>query len=1068
MTVNTWNQAAGTFSGSGFSNLTVNILTVSGGTFTSPTTVSTTGINPTFTVPNNQSFTNLSVSVAAGAWINGSANTLVVTNTLTINGGMNNGVISAQGNITQTSSSSSGTTIIDFAAVGAQTYTVNGGGGPVVRLDSSDDASDSITFAAAGSLNGITTTSGFSGTIPISNASNFSITVTTWSQAAGTFNGGAYTLTTTILTVTGGTFNAPTTVSTTGINPTITVPNNQSFTNLTLGVAAGVWINGGANTLVTTGTLAVNTTLSGGTISAQGNITQSSNAGGGTTTIDFSAAGAQTYTMNGGTAPVIRLDEAADASDTISFAAAATIGTLNVTSGFSGTIPITNASNFTMTVNNWTQAAGTFNGGSFSNLNINALTISGGTFNAPTTVTMVGSSPVYNVNVTQTFTNLTVNAPSGVTSVSAGDTLIASGTLTFTSGFNNSGSTGVFEADGNCTVGSSWGGGTGPLKFGGSATQSFNLTGATGVYDGDITINKTGGQVNMASDLVLNAANQDLKIQSGVFNLNGKNLTVNGSTGTTVFQNGGTFQWQGGETLTLNAGNPTIQTGSTVTFTGNGNAGANTYTVTTLATTYYNLSIVSTDGTTDTYQLGANIDINGKFTNSGAFDVSTSNRQMNVAGDWTNTGSFNARAGTVIMDGTSQHVDDTTFFNFTHIASDDTLTFLAGETQTFTGTLDLEGTSGHPLLLRSSVTGTYASIDPQGARIIGYVDVEDSNNVNATAVSCAVTCIDSGHNVNWTLPAPPPPPGRYDYTGAKVILSRLQDPTPTTVDINYTAVNTLAAGSIITITFPAGWTSFVAPTGGSGLGTSPTFGTFANGYTVTCGTGGCASGAITITGGQATTPASPGTYIISITNNANTDVAQVAVAVVDSDQVTLSATVNATLTFDIDTPASGATCTSTGSPYNVPFGTVTTGDVRTSGTTDGVPRICLNVATNAAHGVIVTVKSDNGAMKSTAVPSNTIPSSTAAMSAGTANYGICLVTAASGFTATSPFASTCAIDSNTNSVGGLTANTQTLMTSSGPVASGTSTVSANVAISGITPAHDDYADGLTFVATAKF
>ncbi len=927
MTVITWNQAAGTFSGGSFSNLSVNSLTVSGGTFTAPTTVTTINTSPSFTVANNQSFTNLSIATAAGLWNNANSNTLVVTGTLTTNAGMNNGTVSAQGNVVQNSSANGGSTIVDFAAVGAQTYTINGGTGPTLRLDSSDDASDSIVFAAAGGLNNLTVTSGFVGTIPISNASNFTMTVNTWSQAAGTFSGSSFSnLVVNILTVSGGTFTAPTTLTTTGTNPSFNVPNNQTFNNLTINTAAGVWSNAASNTIITTGTLTLNTTVNNGVISTQGNTVQNSGASGGSTIVDFGIAASQTYTINGGTGPTVRLDAAEDASDAINFAAAGTLNGLTISATFSGTVPITNASNFAMTVNTWTQAAGTFNGASFSTLNLQTLTITGGTFNATTTVVSFGGFTTWDVVTSQTFNNLTINhTSSNPMTIASGDTLVTTGTLTFTDGitnggtfdargnitqgsnfdggstivdfgdnavaqtftlnggttdvirldaagdasdsivlaaattitelrvtsgfsgaipFSNSGNftptftlwnqaagtydasaqtawnilnltitggtftapittnssggfttydvnvsqtfnnltinhaafntftiasgdslvatgtltltqgnvnTGTLEARGNVTVASTFNGGNATLLFSGSGTQTFTLTGATGNYNGDVLVNKSGGQVSLASALVLDAASQDLDIQEGTFNTAGNNVTVNGTSGTLVVEDGGTLKLFGAETFTLNASQPTLQSGSTVMYTGDGDSASDTYTVTTLKAAYHHLTINSTDGATDTFQLGAAIDLNGNFRNTaGTFDVSAGNRQMNVAGNWTNTGTFNARAGTVILDGTNQTVDDTTFFNFTHIASDDTLTFASGETQTFTGTFDIEGTLGHSLHLRSSVDGSYAFIDPQGSRTTQYLDVKDSNNVNATTINCP-TCSDSGHNVNWTF-----------------------------------------------------------------------------------------------------------------------------------------------------------------------------------------------------------------------------------------------------------------------------------------------------------------------------
>jgi hypothetical protein len=61
--------------------------------------------------------------------------------------------------------------------------------------------------------------------------------------------------------------------------------------------------------------------------------------------------------------------------------------------------------------------------------------------------------------------------------------------------------------------------------------------------------------------------------------------------------------------------------------------------------------------------------------------------------------------------------------------------------------------SASRLLLRSTTSGTQWKIDALGGRTLTYLDVKDSNNVNATAMDCATGCIDSGGNANWVIPS---------------------------------------------------------------------------------------------------------------------------------------------------------------------------------------------------------------------------------------------------------------------------------------------------------------------------
>ena len=81
-----------------------------------------------------------------------------------------------------------------------------------------------------------------------------------------------------------------------------------------------------------------------------------------------------------------------------------------------------------------------------------------------------------------------------------------------------------------------------------------------------------------------------------------------------------------------------------------------------------------------------------------------------------------------------------------------TLTFEAGKATTITHNLTLQGTTGQPLLLRSSETGTQWKIDPQGTTVLDYLDVKDSDNISGTEIDAGnVTNKDSGNNTGWLL-----------------------------------------------------------------------------------------------------------------------------------------------------------------------------------------------------------------------------------------------------------------------------------------------------------------------------
>jgi hypothetical protein len=200
------------------------------------------------------------------------------------------------------------------------------------------------------------------------------------------------------------------------------------------------------------------------------------------------------------------------------------------------------------------------------------------------------------------------------------------------------------------------------------------------------------------------------------------------------------------------------------------------------------------------------------------------------------------------------------------------------------------------------------------------------------------------------------------------------------------------------------------------------------------------------------------------------DSGTITVDMIDDDQVTVSATVNQTLSFDLDT-AEDFTNAEDAAPYSVALGTLSTGSVSVSNTSS-VKMIVAEGATNASGGMNVTVANANGTdgLKSTSTPADKITSGTATMAAGTTNYGLCVATSGlTGFTrATGYVSDTCALSSSTNGVRALSATPTDILTSAAPVGTGHAEIVVNAAIDGTVPAHTDYADTLTFVATATF
>jgi alpha-tubulin suppressor-like RCC1 family protein len=344
-----------------------------------------------------------------------------------------------------------------------------------------------------------------------------------------------------------------------------------------------------------------------------------------------------------------------------------------------------------------------------------------------------------------------------------------------------------------------------------------------------------------------------------------------------------------------------------------------------------------------------------------------------------------------------------------------------------------------------------------------------TNGVLYTFRVYAVNAIGSSAASN-TSTATPTSGLSNNTTANQVLMSRLQVGVQSTTSISFTLADTLS--SQLTVTFDPAFSgidvSGAAATTPSAPGCMTNF-LPVGGNVFTADKSGCI-GDILITGILITNPGTPGSYSVSWTND---DPGYAMVAIVDSDQVTVSATIDPTITFDLNADNDNS---ADAAPYSVDLGALTIGAVNHTDN-GGIPGIWANLDTNATGGAIVTVLSANAALKSISTPGDAIPNSAGTMSGGTANYGLCVEnvigpTWASGiFQATAPYnAGTCDPASASNDVKTLSAVTPTpiLDSSSAPVTTGAAEILVNAAISTSTAAHSDYTDTLTFVATGTF
>lgn len=241
--------------------------------------------------------------------------------------------------------------------------------------------------------------------------------------------------------------------------------------------------------------------------------------------------------------------------------------------------------------------------------------------------------------------------------------------------------------------------------------------------------------------------------------------------------------------------------------------------------------------------------------------------------------------------------------------------------------------------------------------------------------------------------------------------------------------------------------------------------------------------------GTYTNPASAGSYTVNVsmcdgatascTGNPDTlpshHSGSYAIPISDSDQVTLSATVDPTITFDLDTET---TDQDGDAPYAVDLGTLSSGSVTTSDHS-GVESIFIDLDTNATGGAVVTVAGANTGLNSASTSTTiTLSSAEEAIVAGSAQIGLCVesVAASSGTLAAGTqydsggsLANCTVSNGGTPTVGRIeTTATEIFNTSGAEIAGGRGEVLVKASITGATPIATDYTNTLTFIATGTF
>jgi uncharacterized repeat protein (TIGR01451 family) len=325
-----------------------------------------------------------------------------------------------------------------------------------------------------------------------------------------------------------------------------------------------------------------------------------------------------------------------------------------------------------------------------------------------------------------------------------------------------------------------------------------------GAYDAAITGNSTsyynltvakssGAVVSLSTPF---AVGNQLDLQTGKLDIGSQAPSANSTT----LRNGATLRIGGTNGWPSGLANVTVNSGATVEYNGAaqtiparaGNAayqhlalsgtGAKTLAADTAINGDLTVNSVALNTSSRTITLTGSLNVTntgvlnpgvGLFVFNGAGSISTTNPitfnnltinvgaaltpptgTLAVNGDWTNKGTFNAPTGTVAFVGANQVISGSNaFYNLSkNTSTAAVLTFAANQTQTVKGALTLQGASGSARLgLRSTTSGVQWQIDPRGQSILNFLDIRDSNNVNALAINAATRGIDAGNNTHWNF-----------------------------------------------------------------------------------------------------------------------------------------------------------------------------------------------------------------------------------------------------------------------------------------------------------------------------
>lgn len=291
-------------------------------------------------------------------------------------------------------------------------------------------------------------------------------------------------------------------------------------------------------------------------------------------------------------------------------------------------------------------------------------------------------------------------------------------------------------------------------------------------------------------------------------------------------------------------------------------------------------------------------------------------------------------------------------------------------------------------------------------------------------------------------------------TSVSATLSRSKAAQTADHQYKFTTPSGIQTGDTITLTFPAGsFTMAASLTGvtianGAGADNAVTSATWSSPtLTITASASSivtaAAVGTIKIPSAQITNPA-VGTYVVSIAGTIG-DTGTLAIPIITEDQVTMTASVDASMTFSVSAASSD-------------FGTLSTGSVTTAS-----PNITLTIGTNTNGGYTLYVKDQgNGTVGGlyNASSSANIGSSSGLLAGGTEGYGV--QASSANATITAPY------NVSGNNVGQLQRTGQSLASYNTYTASNHSITVSHLASISASTRPGSYVDTITYVATGNY